>query len=93
MQVDSNLNSLMQLEKKLEQSTKELAKLNKNDTQSSNQEKNIKKDTKQQEEHRSNGQEPAKIKSGQTIPIAYSIDQNGISVQNMENQTVIDIKA
>lgn len=94
MQVDSNLNSLIQLEKKLEQSTKELEKLNSNNTQTNNdQEKNIKKDTKQnQEDHKTPKQEEKVMKNTQ-IPIAYSIGQNGISVQNTSNESIVDIKA
>ncbi|MBD3841529.1 MAG: hypothetical protein IE909_06530 [Campylobacterales bacterium] len=97
MQVTSSLNNLIQLEKKLEESTKKLAKLNKDGDDAS---------TKQ---HRSTSNQHHKIHEDldssqadtenqdlnpapQTIPIAYSVNSNKIFVQNTSIQSVLDIK-
>lgn len=97
MQISSNLNSLMQLEKRLEESTEELAKLTRKEESGNNQEeKNIQQDLK---DNNSKEQQPEQEKITEDVPVynrdialAYSVDHNVVSVQTTEHQSVLDIK-
>lgn len=95
MQVNSNnLNTMMQLEERLEKSAKALSKLNLNNEETSdNKQKDISKDG----HHNSNEQinEPDIVKEmikQIEIPIAYTANAEVISVQNSMHETLLDIK-
>lgn len=93
MQVDSSINSLLNLEKKLEESTKKLAKLTSNDGNTSTKYKQTQ--TNQDSSDNANSKESDLTKEMVEqiqIPIAYSVNAKGISVQNAIAQTIIDIK-
>lgn len=97
MQVSSNINSLLQLEKKLEESTKKLANLNKLDSNGTNT-----------SDHKSRSKNSVEILENQDIqdesdniedivektpmPLAYSFDSKVVSVYNSAAKTVLDIK-
>ena len=95
MQVNSNLNAMMQLEKKLEQSANALAKMNLNSEDSSTkQQKNIRQQhTSSQEETKKDTEMAQEMTSQVEIPLAYGVSGNVISVQNAAHQTTLDIKA
>ena len=97
MQLNNNLNSLIQLEKKLEERTQALAKLNQNGNEASTkQQKNIKQDVSSNEKDKSNlnDTDPNEETVEQVeIPIAYSVNANVVSVQKSAHQTILDIKA
>jgi len=94
MQVNNNVNSMMQLEKKLEQSASALSKL------SSNNENTEKKNQKDLQDNNINEKENSKdvnitnemVKQIE-IPIAYTANAQIISTQDSINRTIIDIKA
>ena len=94
MQINNNLNSMIQLEKQLEESANALAKLN-----SSNSETNEKQDNNFTKKEPSVPNELSNVNLVDEmvkqieIPIAYSVNANVISVQNALHQTVLDIKA
>jgi len=96
MQVNNNnINTMLQLEKKLEESAVALTKLNQNsnDTNTEHQKHIAKQLPPQQEEE--NMQEvdiTEEITKQIEIPIAYSVNANVISVQNAVHQAVLDIK-
>ena len=96
MQIHSNLNSMILLEKKLEKSAAALAKLNiGNEGSSTNQETNIEQ---QYQSHTSDKNEKDKDSADQIIdqiemPLVYSVNATGVSVQNSVQQTTLDIKA
>ena len=94
MQINSNINSMIQLEKKLEESASALAKLNISNNQTDEKHDNhfTKKEPIIQEEQ-SNVNVADEIVRQIDIPIAYSVGANGISVQNTLHQTVLDIRA
>lgn len=97
MQVNSNINSLIQLEKKLEESTNKLAKLTQNGGHASqNEQSELKQNTTPNkhvpEQNEVNLTEEI-IEQQVEIPIAYSVNANVVSVQNTTQQTVLDIKA
>lgn len=86
----------MQLEKKLEKSTEELAKLTrKGSGETPNEHKNIKQDTKEN----NTNEEPKQEKIVEEVPVynkdialAYSVDHDVVSVQTTAHQSVLDIK-
>ena len=94
MQINSNINSMIQLEKKLEESASALAKLNISNDQTGDKHDNsfTKKEPIIQEEP-SNTTITDEVVKQIEIPIAYSVNANVISVQNTLHQTVLDIKA
>lgn len=94
MNINNNLNSMMQLEKKLEQSAAALAKLNTSTDQSDTKERKevLKKPTIKEAEENEASQPEVVVKQAQ-MPIAYSVNANVISVQNRAEQTTLDIKA
>ena len=96
MQINSNLNAMMQLEKKLEQSANALAKMNMNSEDSSTkQQKNVR------QQHTSTREEVAnkdvdltqEIVTQNELALVYGVNGNVISVQNAAHQTTLDIKA
>ena len=95
MQVNNNnLNTMMQLEEKLEKSAQALAKLNLNNEETNQKEqKNIKQDIKSKIE------EPKEVNITQElvkqieIPIAYTANAEVISVQQNIHEALLDIKA
>ncbi|MEA3384661.1 MAG: hypothetical protein U9Q20_08360 [Campylobacterota bacterium] len=94
MQVHSNLNAMMQLEKKLEQSANALAKLNTNtDDSSTKQQKNVKQQYPQQEDPKKDTNLTKEIVSQIEIPLSYGVNGDVISVQNSLHETLLDIKA
>lgn len=96
MQVNSNsnLNSMMQLEKKLQESAHELSKLNLNNQQADNQkQKELKKETKPQEEQQKDVDIAKELVKQIEIPIAYNANAEVISTQDSVSKTAIDIKA
>ena len=94
MNINNNLNSMMQLEKKLEQSAAALAKLNTSTDESDTKERKeiLKKHITEDPEEKELSQPEVYIKQAQ-MPIAYSVNANVISVQNRAEQTTLDIKA
>jgi len=94
MQVNNNVNSMIQLEKKLEQSASALSKL------SPNNENTEKKNQKDLQDNSINEKENSKdlnitnemVKQIE-IPIAYTANAQIISTQDSINRTIIDIKA
>ena len=95
MQVNSNLNAMLQLEKKLEQSVNALAKLNLNNEESNNtkQQKNVKHQIIEHKDTKEDTNLTDEIVSQVEIPLAYSVNANVISVQNAVHKTILDIKA
>ena len=97
MQVNStsNINTMLQLEKKLEESAEALTKLNRNSNNTDTEhQKNVAKRLPMQEE-KENIQDVdivEEITKQIEIPIAYSVNANVISVQNAVHQSVLDIK-
>ena len=94
MQLNSNLNSMLQLEKQLEKNTNELAKLN-NTTSEDEKKHQYSSKKKELAEANDSGDKSIEDKSvyQRQIPIAYSVNSNGISVQNTAQQTILDIRA
>ena len=94
MQLNSNLNSMLQLEKQLEKNANELAKLNNSTSENEKKQQNSsnKNITAKTDELNDKSIENNNIKPTQ-IPIAYSVGVNGISIQNSAQQTVLDIRA
>ena len=95
MNINSNLNSMIQLEKQLEESTEALARLNTGNNQTStDQHKQLNQNNVNDDDTKSKDVDLAQemIKQIQ-MPIAYSVNANVISVQNSMQQTVLDIKA
>ena len=95
MQINSNLTAMMQLEKKLEQSANELAKMNLDSKNSSaKQEKNVKQQIPQENEERSHDTDLIQEMVSQIeIPLAYGANGKVVSVQSSIHQTLLDIKA
>jgi len=95
MQVNNNnLNAMMQLEKRLEQSAEALSKLNLNNEETKHQEQ---KDVKPKENViQQNDNEvdiTQEIVKQIEIPIAYTANAEVISIQNSIQKTLLDIKA
>jgi len=95
MQVNNNnLNAMMQMEKKLEQSANALAKLNLNNEEAKqNQQKNLQKETTPNQEVSNEVDITQEIVKQIEIPIAYTANAEVISVQNSISKTLLDIKA
>lgn len=100
MQVSSNINSLLQLEKKLEESTKKLANLNNLDSDgaNTNERKSASKSSVEILEEKSlddntNLDKEEDVLDKSPMPLAYSVDSNKVSIYNSAAQTVLDIKA
>ncbi|MEA3553198.1 MAG: flagellar basal body rod C-terminal domain-containing protein [Campylobacterota bacterium] len=94
MQINNNLNSMIQLEKKLEESASALAKLNSSNSETSErQDSDFSKKEQNVENEISNVNMVDEMVKQIEIPIAYSVNANVISVQNALHQTVLDIKA
>ena len=93
MQVNSNLNSMIQLEKRLEESANALAKLNKNNNENNNE---TKKQLSSEEKPNNNLKDTdlvQEIVQQIEIPIAYNANAEVISTQNSISRTLLDIKA
>ena len=94
MQINNNLNSMIQLEKQLEESATALAKLSSSSSETSEkQDDNFTKKEQTIENELSNVNIVDEMVKQIEIPIAYSVNANVISVQNALHQTVLDIKA
>ena len=94
MQINNNLNSMIQLEKQLEESATALAKLSSSSSETSEkQDNNFTKKEQTIENELSNVNIVDEMVKQIEIPIAYSVNANVISVQNALHQTVLDIKA
>ena len=95
MQVNNNnLNTMMQLEERLEKSAKALSKLNLNNEETSDKkQKDIAKDGYHNTNEQINEPDIAKeIIKQIEIPIAYTANAEVISVQNSMHETLLDIK-
>jgi flagellar hook protein FlgE len=94
MQVNNNLQSMVQLEKKLEHSANELSKLSLNNEQLNNgKEKNLSKQTSPKEQELPQSDVTSEMVKQIEIPIAYTANAEVISTQNSTYQTLVDIKA
>ena len=94
MQINNNLNSMIQLEKQLEESATALAKLSSSSGETSEkQDNNFTKKEQTVKNELSNVNMVDEMVKQIEIPIAYSVNANVISVQNALHQTVLDIKA
>ncbi len=95
MKVDNNLNSMIQLNNKLEKSANELAKLNNSGNQQTlPKEKQNTKQTNSKEESDTDDSDIVKEPLKQSeIPIAYTANAEVISTQNSETKTFLDITA
>ena len=94
MQINSNLNSMIQLEKKLEESASALSKLGTSDSDTSKQQEKDFTNKESSQNHETNNINIAEEMVQQIqIPIAYSVNANVISVQNATQETLLDIKA
>lgn len=94
MQINNNLNSMIQLEKKLEESASALARLNSSSSEASeNKENDFTKKERIIENKLTDINITDEIVKQIEIPIAYSVNANVISVQNAMHATILDIKA
>ncbi len=95
MQINNNINSIVQLEKRLEQSANELSKLNLNNEQLDNEsEKNLSKNSsKEPKEIQESPEIASEMVKQIEIPIAYTANAEVISTQSNVSHTSIDIKA
>ncbi|MEA3512531.1 MAG: flagellar basal body rod C-terminal domain-containing protein [Campylobacterota bacterium] len=93
MQVNSNLASMIQLEKKLEQSATALSKLGQQNNQKEEKEnKNIKQQPLKYEPSHDIDIVSEMVKQIE-IPIAYDANAKVISTSNSIHETLLDIKA
>jgi flagellar hook protein FlgE len=95
MQVsNNNVNSMLQLEKRLEQSASELSKLSldSEQTEQKNQ-KNLQNKMAPQKDTTEDVDVVKEFVKQIEIPIAYTANAQIISTQDSTNRTVIDIKA
>jgi len=94
MQINNNVNSMIQLEKRLEQSASELSKLNL-DSEQTNQknQKNLQENGVQKEDSSNDVDMVKEMVKQIEIPIAYTANAQIISTQDSTNRTIIDIKA
>ncbi|MEA3354099.1 MAG: hypothetical protein U9Q33_09820 [Campylobacterota bacterium] len=96
MQVNSNISSMLQLEKKLEQSASALSKLNLNSEDSSaKQQKNVRHNSShsQDDNNKESNEKQQNPYAQQQTALAYSVNSgNVVSVQNSIQHTTIDIK-
>ena len=94
MQINNNLNSMLQLEKKLEQSASALSKLNLDNEQTEQKnQKNLQSNVTNQEETTQDIDIAKEMVKQIEIPIAYTANAEVISTQSSIHRTVIDIKA
>lgn len=94
MQINNNLNSMAQLEKRLEQSADALSKLNlqKEQTEQKNQ-KGLGKNASNHETSLPETDMTQEMVKQIEIPIAYNANAQVISTQSSMYRTIIDIKA
>ncbi len=94
MQVNNNnLNSMMQLEERLEQSAKALSKLSLNNEEAEHKkQKDVKHESHQTIEQPKDIDIAEELIKQVTIPIAYTANAEVISVQNSIHETLLDIK-
>lgn len=94
MQINNNLNSMAQLEKRLEQSADALSKLSlqREETEQKNQ-KGVDKNLSNQNNSYEEGDMIQEMVKQIEIPIAYNANAQIISTQNSIHRTIIDIKA
>lgn len=94
MQVNNNLNSMIQLEKKLEKSANALSKLNLDNEQTQEKsQKNLEKQSVSQDKITQEPNIAEEMIKQIEIPIAYTANAEVISTQNAVHKTIIDIKA
>ena len=95
MQVNNNnLNAMMQLEKRLEQSAEALSKLNLNNEETKHQEEKDMKPKESLIQQNDNDVDIIQeIVKQIEIPIAYTANAEVISIQNSTQKTLLDIKA
>ncbi len=91
MQVNTNINSMIQLEKRLEKSASELSKLNLGSENNTEKNKELPSDEKVLPKEDVNLVEEM-VKQIE-IPIAYNANAEVISTQNSMHRTLLDIKA
>ncbi|MGB5866536.1 MAG: flagellar basal body rod C-terminal domain-containing protein [Arcobacteraceae bacterium] len=91
MQVNNNINSMMQLEKRLEKSASELSKLNLNNENASENKKQLPSDTNV--ENKEDVNLVQEMVEQIVIPIAYNANAEVISTQSSMHKTLLDIKA
>ena len=91
MQVNTNINSMIQLEKRLEKSASELSKLNLGSENNTEKNKELPSDEKVLPREDVNLVEEM-VKQIE-IPIAYNANAEVISTQNSMHRTLLDIKA
>lgn len=94
MQINNNLNSMLQLEKKLEQSASALSKLNLDNEQTEQKDqKNLQSNVTNQEDTTQDIDIAKEMVKQIEIPIAYTANAEVISTQSSVHRTLIDIKA
>lgn len=94
MQINNNLNSMLQLEKRLEQSASALSKLNLDNEQTEQKnQKNLQGSVTNQEESTQDVDIAKEMVNQIEIPIAYTANAQIISTQSSLHRTIIDIKA
>ena len=93
MQLNNNLNTMMQLEERLEKSAKALSKLNLNNEETKHQEqKEIKQSQNVLQEKENKIDISQELIQQIEIPIAYTANAEVISIQNSIHKTLLDIK-
>ena len=94
MQINNNQNSMLQLEKRLEQSASALSKLNLDNEQTEQKnQKNLQGSVTNQEESTQDVDIAKEMVNQIEIPIAYTANAQIISTQSSLHRTIIDIKA
>ncbi len=94
MQVNNNINSMIQLEKKLEQSASALSKLNLDNEQTEKKnQKDLNGNLSNQPEKQMETDIAKEMVQQIEIPIAYTANAEVISTQSSVHKTLIDIKA
>jgi flagellar basal body rod protein FlgC len=94
MQINNNVNSMLQLEKRLEQSASALSKLNLDNEQTEQKsQKDVDNNPLSQEDNEQETDMIQEMVKQIEIPIAYTANAQIISTQNSVNRTIIDIKA
>jgi flagellar hook protein FlgE len=95
MQVNNNINSMMQLEKRLEKSADELTKLGLDNEQleeNSNKEFS-QNDLQESTTSKSDVNVSQELTKQVQIPLTYTANAGVISTQNSAQQSILDIKA
>lgn len=94
MQVNnSNINSMIQLEKRLEESAKALSQLTLNNDQSNEKNELSSNDNKNDEPILNDTDIAQEMVKQIEIPLAYNANAEVISTQNSFTRTLLDIKA